>query len=111
MAKAEKTSGALATEELSLHHALIIHGSGPNPSDDRRIGVVIRYVSPHVKKPNNADDYGIPLRGQCDKGNFNLCAPPEGLFHPNNIIQYEQVRENQAKVMMAGARGNTAMYS
>ena len=111
MAKAEKTLGALATGELSLYLALMIHGSGPNPSDDRRIGVVIRYISPHVKKPNNADNYGIPLRGQCDTRNFNLCAPPEGLFHPNNVIQYEQVRENQAKVMMAGARDNTAMYS
>ena len=111
MAKAEKTSGALAAGELSLYLALMIHGSGPNPSDDRRIGVVIRYISPHVKKPNNADNYGIPLLGQCDAGNFNLCAAPKGLFHSDNIIQYEQIREDQAKVMMAGARGNTAMYS
>ena len=111
VAKADKTSGALATGELSLHHGLMIHGSGPNYSDERRIGVVIRYISPHVKKPNNARDYGIPLRGQCDTGNFNLCAPPKGLFHSDNIIQYEKIREDQAKVMMAGARGNTAMYS
>ena len=31
VAKADKTSGALATGELSLHHGLMIHGSGPNP--------------------------------------------------------------------------------
>ena len=45
---------ALTTGELSLHHGLIIHGYGPNTSDDRRIGVVIRYISPHAQKPDNA---------------------------------------------------------
>ena len=50
VAKADKTCGALATGELSLHHGLMIHGYGPNTSDDRRIGVMIRYISQHVQK-------------------------------------------------------------
>jgi hypothetical protein len=28
----------------------MIHGYGPNTSDDRRIGVMIRYISQHVQK-------------------------------------------------------------
>ena len=54
VAKADKTCGALATGELSLHHGLMIHGYGPTTSDDLRIGVVIRYISPHAQKPDNA---------------------------------------------------------
>ena len=111
VAEQEKTCGALSTGELSLHHGLMIHGSGPNTTHDRRIGVVIRYISPHVKKPNEVRDYGVPMRGNCERGNFILCAPPKGLFHPDDLLSYEKIREDQAQVMMAGAKGNTAMYS
>ena len=52
VAEQDKTCAALITRELSLHHGLMIHGSGPNPTEDRRIGVVIRYISPHVNEPN-----------------------------------------------------------
>ena len=111
VAEEDKSSGALATGEMSLHHGLMIHGSGANTSDDRRIGVVMRFLSPHVKKPNNAPDYGVAMRGNCDTGNFTLCHAPQGLFHPEDLLLYEEIRTEQAKVMMAGAEGKAAMYA
>ena len=111
VAEEDKSSGALATGEMSLHHGLMIHGSGANTSDDRRIGVVMRFLSPHVKKPNNAPDYGVAMRGNCDMGNFTLCHVPKGLFHPEDLLLYEEIRTEQAKVMMAGAEGKAAMYA
>jgi ectoine hydroxylase-related dioxygenase (phytanoyl-CoA dioxygenase family) len=60
VAEEDKSSGALGTGEISLHHGLMIHGSGGNTSHDRRIGVVMRFLSPHVKKPNNAPNYSDP---------------------------------------------------
>jgi hypothetical protein len=66
---------------------------------------------PPCKKPNEARDYGVPLRGNCDTDNFKLCTPPKGLFHPDDLLDYETIRENQAAVMMAGAKAKTAMYS
>ena len=111
VAEEDKSSGALATGELSLHHGLMIHGSGANTSDDRRIGVVMRFLSPHVKKPNNAPDYGVAMRGNCDTGNFTLCHAPKGLFNPEDLLIYEEIRTEQARVMMAGAEGKAAMYA
>ena len=35
--------------EMSLHHGRCFHASGPNMSDDRRIGLAIRYVTPEVR--------------------------------------------------------------
>src|SRR5438045_4440243 len=35
--------------EASLHHVLLVHGSPPNPSNERRIGFAIRYVPPSVR--------------------------------------------------------------
>jgi len=111
VAEEDKSSGALATGEMSLHHGLMIHGSGANTSDDRRIGVVMRFLSPHVKKPNNAPDYGVAMRGNCDTGNFTLCHAPKGLFNPEDLLIYEEIRTEQAKVMMAGAEEKAAMYA
>jgi len=44
----EKTKIILNPGEISLHHGLTIHGSGPNVSNDRRIGVAIRYLNPEI---------------------------------------------------------------
>jgi ectoine hydroxylase-related dioxygenase (phytanoyl-CoA dioxygenase family) len=63
-AEEDKSSGALATGKISLHHGLMIHGSGANTSHNRGIGVVMPFLSPHVKKPNNAPYYGVPLHGR-----------------------------------------------
>ena len=41
--------GALCPGEMSLHHGRCFHASGPNMSDDRRIGLAIRYVTPEVR--------------------------------------------------------------
>jgi ectoine hydroxylase-related dioxygenase (phytanoyl-CoA dioxygenase family) len=35
--------------EMSLHHCNIIHGSNPNRTDDKRIGVIVRFVTSRIK--------------------------------------------------------------
>jgi non-heme Fe2+,alpha-ketoglutarate-dependent halogenase len=35
--------------DVSLHHTLIAHGSGPNRSDDWRIGIGISYIPTRVR--------------------------------------------------------------
>ena len=72
-------------------YALMIHGWGANTSHGRQIGVVMRFLSPHVKKTNNALDYGVPMRGPYDTGNYTLCDAPRGLFHPANRLRYEEI--------------------
>ena len=37
--------------EMSLHDADVLHGSGPNRSDTKRVGFVIRYVTPQAQPP------------------------------------------------------------
>ena len=56
--------------EISLHHGLTIHGSGPNTTDDRRIAAVVRYCTPDVKQQVGAIDYAMPARGADTSGNF-----------------------------------------
>ena len=39
----------LKAGEMSLHHTHTIHSSGPNRSNDRRIGYAVSYIPAHVR--------------------------------------------------------------
>jgi hypothetical protein len=41
--------------EFSLHHIRVIHGSGPNKGDDRRMGFTIRYIPTHLHQIHGRD--------------------------------------------------------
>ena len=61
MAESDKTAIELEPGQISLHHGLTIHGSGPNASDDRRIACVIRYLRPDMKQEVGEKDYAALL--------------------------------------------------
>jgi len=52
----------LKAGEFSLHHVLLVHGSEPNTTNDRRIGLAIRYIPTHVRQLK-ADDTAMLVRG------------------------------------------------
>ncbi|MEO5861106.1 MAG: phytanoyl-CoA dioxygenase family protein [Burkholderiales bacterium] len=49
--------------EMSLHHVRLVHGSPPNPSNDRRIGYAIRYVPTTVYQTAGKRDSAMLVRG------------------------------------------------
>ena len=108
---ADKVRAELKPGQISLHHGLMIHGSGPNRSEDRRIGVAIRYLRADVLKPGGLRDFAMAARGSCDNATVTLCPPPSSLFAPEALALYEEVRLEQANVMMAGARAQSGMYA
>lgn len=70
---------SLRAGEMSLHHVGTAHGSGPNRSGGRRIGVAIRYVAPHVRKVAGRRDSAMVVRGTDRFGNFDaeVMPPPQ----------------------------------
>ncbi len=111
IADEEKTPFMLQPGEMSLHHGLTIHGSGPNGSDDRRIGCVIRYVRPDMEQKVGAVDYAMAARGEDRFGNFIHTPTPNSLFAPESLELYDNMRAAQAKVMMRDAKKPTEIYS
>jgi len=111
VADEDKVAVELAPGQLSLHHGLTIHGSGPNTGNDRRIGVAIRYLSPHITKQAGGLDYAIAARGDCAGGNFKTYAAPTRNFAPDTLEFYDKIRDIQAAVMMAGAKLNDGIYA
>ncbi len=107
----QKTTIEIHPGQMSLHHGLTIHGSGPNTSDDRRIACVIRYIRPDMKQQVGDRDYAMLARGEDRYGNFIHVPPPRTNFAPDAMALYDEIRIAQSAVMMKGATGKTEMYS
>ena len=98
--------------EMSLHHGLTIHGSGPNTTDDRRIAAVIRYCTPQIAQQVADKDYAVLARGVDREGNFVHFMPPTTPFAPASLRLYDEIRRYQAQATMTGAKTDTrGMYS
>ncbi|MCO4825651.1 phytanoyl-CoA dioxygenase family protein [Amylibacter sp.] len=110
VAPEDKIAVELPPGSMSLHHGLTVHGSGTNCSDDRRIGVAIRYISAKMRKEGGAKDYAIPARGNFEKDGFTPYPGPSELFSEESMKLYEEIRAEQAKVMMAGAKKGSKIY-
>jgi non-haem Fe2+, alpha-ketoglutarate-dependent halogenase len=56
--------------EISLHHIKLVHGSDANRSDDRRIGLAIRYIPTYVRQ-TKVRDSAVLVRGVDRHHNFD----------------------------------------
>ena len=111
IADEDRTPIVLEPGQMSLHHGLTIHGSGPNSSDDRRIGCVIRYIRPDMEQKVGAKDYVMAARGEDRFGNFVHAPAPKALFDPEALALYDEIRAEQSKFMMKDAAGKNEMYA
>ena len=102
VADKDKVAIEIHPGQMSMHHGLTIHGSGPNTSDDRRIALVVRYCTPSVAQEVGDKDYAMVARGTDDQGNFIHVPEPTENFSPESLKLYEEIREAQAQVMMRG---------
>lgn len=89
--------------EMSLHHGLMFHGSGPNHSDDRRIGVVLRYITPDVAQKVGALDYAMMVRGADRLGNFVHIAEPDAPFSRRSLALFDEIAADREVPLGQGA--------
>ncbi|MEL7171506.1 MAG: phytanoyl-CoA dioxygenase family protein [Pseudomonadota bacterium] len=101
--EADADIAALRPGEMSLHHGRIFHASGPNVTDDRRIGLVIRYITPETPSTGKGRDYAMLARGVDRFGRRSLMTPPAESFSAPSLALYEEVRRAQAATLADGA--------
>ena len=85
--------------EFSLHHGHLYHGSNPNESSDRRIGLAIRYISPNMAQRGRHGTMARLVRGEDRYGHFELAPPPSGLLEPEDVqrmLRAEMLQGNYA---------------
>ena len=66
----------LAAGEMSIHHVRIVHGSEPNRTDDRRIGMVLRYCATDVRQTKAEGDRAILVKGVDAHRHFEMIPRP-----------------------------------
>ncbi|MBK0399307.1 phytanoyl-CoA dioxygenase family protein [Limibaculum sp. M0105] len=109
--EADAVVAALNPGQMSLHHGRLFHASGPNVTDDRRIGLVVRYIRPDTPSTGVGRDYAMLVRG-CDRtlGRINM-VPPSGDFSPAAIALYEEILAAQSATLSDGAEGGVSLYA
>jgi non-heme Fe2+,alpha-ketoglutarate-dependent halogenase len=73
--------------EISIHHNNIIHGSKPNTSDTKRIGLVIRYIKPKYVDPDKSIIYA---RGKTRYNHINAIQRPNAFLAKSNRAAYRE---------------------
>ena len=88
--------------EFSLHHTLLIHGSGPNRTSDRRLGIGISYIPARVRFTGSARLTAMRVRG-IDHGHFDAEPRPQAdcdaaalAFHEATLRNYFESKKELA---------------
>ncbi|MEO8303297.1 MAG: phytanoyl-CoA dioxygenase family protein [Betaproteobacteria bacterium] len=89
--------------EMSLHHVRLVHGSPPNPSDDRRIGFAIRYI-PTTVAQIAGDDSATLVRGVDVHHHFEPEPRPERDMDPQFVALHKAITERNAQILYRGTQ-------
>ena len=100
--EADAVYAELKPGQASLHHVLLFHGSAPNRSDDRRIGLAIRYIPTHVRQAVGSRDWATLVRGVDTHGYFEPEPRPARDLDPAALAFHKQVSEEQVRVLYRG---------
>lgn len=90
--------------QMSLHHPRLIHGSKPNLSQERRIGVALQaYITPEVQQ-TIGKGYAQHISGEDHFNHFSLAPRPKRDAAPDAIEWRESVEDEWSKILYHGAK-------
>ena len=99
--EAQAVTIELAPGEMSLHHVRLVHGSPPNPSNDRRIGFAIRYIPTTVAQVAG-DDSATLVRGRDEHHHFAPEPRPSRDMDPAFVALHTRITERNAQILYRG---------
>lgn len=76
--------------ELTLQHDHTIHGSRPNRSMARRIGLLADFTTPDARKESGERESAILVRGVDDYGNWRTDETPDGELDEAALAAWER---------------------
>lgn len=101
--ESKAVSMELKPGQASCHHARTIHGSSPNKSNQKRIGVALQaYLQPKIRQ-TKGDSYAILARGEDNFHHHNLIQRPFTDLAPDDMKTRDLVNETWSKVLYSGA--------
>ena len=101
--EAETVPMPLQPGELSLHNVRLAHASGPNQSEDRRIGLSLHYMPTRTKQVVGEWDSAALVRGEDRFGHFALTPRPAGDFDPAAVEFHKRATDAVRDVLFKDA--------
>ena len=81
--------GPLKPGQFSLHHTCTVHQSGPNTSDERRVGLALSYIPTRVRHVGSMRMPAMLVRGRDTYGHFDLQPRPREDFGADETRLHE----------------------
>ena len=97
----------LEAGQMSLHSYRLAHASGPNLSDDRRIGVSMHFMPPDTAQIVGGWDSAALVRGIDRFGHFEHTPVPERDFDEAALAFHARASRAVSEVLYTGASRNT----
>ena len=89
--------------QASLHHGHLFHASGPNRTDDRRIGVAIRYINPSMQQKSGDRPLVALVSGEDRYDHFICPPPPEGRLLEADFALCRRDTQIKQRILYEGA--------
>ncbi|MGI9310129.1 MAG: phytanoyl-CoA dioxygenase family protein [bacterium] len=96
--EADAVACPLAPGQASFHHGWTLHASTPNRGDDRRIGLNIQYIAPHVRQTKSPGYSAMLVRGVDRFGHYAPESPPRRDFDPKALAWRDRADELHQRI-------------
>ena len=99
----EVKSVELVAGQMSLHHPRLVHGSGINKSNDRRIGFVIQsYIGTNVKQVLGKNSVQL-ARGVDEFHHHEIIQRPKSLMNKEDLLIKKRENQNLQDIFYKGS--------
>ena len=88
--------------QASLHHGHLFHASGPNTTDDRRIGVAIRFIKPSMQQQSGDKPLVAHVSGEDRFGHFDVAGPPSGRLQEEDFERCRRDADIKRRILYEG---------
>jgi ectoine hydroxylase-related dioxygenase (phytanoyl-CoA dioxygenase family) len=94
----------LRAGQVSFHHGHMFHASGPNTTNERRLGVAIRYVAPSMKQTSGDKLLVSQVAGKDEYGHFEVMPPPAGRLRQEDFEFARRNTEMKKAILYKGVK-------
>ena len=100
----ETVSMPLTPGQVSFHNVRTAHGSGPNTTSDRRIGLSFHYMPTFTEQTLSEWDSAALVRGEDQYNNFEHCPQPVYDLEPAAVDFHKRAADTMREIIYKGAQ-------
>jgi hypothetical protein len=107
---ADTVAMALHPGQASFHNVATAHGSGPNQTDDRRIGLSLHYMPTYTRQTLANWDSAALIRGEDTFGHFDHAPRPKRDLDPEVMEYHTRSSDALRQIVYHGAEAEQTTF-